>query len=143
MGQTQTIINTSNLNSVSAGGNHQIMGTLVIPNSISNGLYDVQITMTDLAGNEGVSLTSGDIIRVKNYGPSLTGETPAFNATASPTAPIRITITDVNAGVDRNSIRMYILGQSYSNSSVINMEVTESLHITQVLNGYEIIYKLS
>lgn len=143
VGQTQTIINISNINSVSAGGTHQIMGTLEIPNSIPNGLYDVQITMTDLAGNVGASLTSNDIIRVKNYGPSLTGETPAFNATASPTAPIRITITDVNAGVDRNSIRMFILGQSYSNSSVINMEVTENLHIIPALYGYEIIYKPS
>ncbi len=142
VGQTTTVINTPNMNNVSAGGTHTIIGVLDIPN-VPNGLYDVQITMTDLAGNVGSSPVYDKIIRVKNYGPTFTGEIPANNATALPTAPIRVTITDVNAGVDRNSIRMFILGQSYSNSSVINMEVTDSLYITQVANGYEVIYKPS
>ena len=85
LGQTQTIINSGNLNYVKAGGSHQIMGVIDIPNTVSDGLYDVNITMTDLAGNVNiVPETSNGIIRVKNYGPSISGETPVNNTTALP-----------------------------------------------------------
>ena len=140
LGQTQTIINSGNLNYVKAGGSHQIMGVIDIPNTVSDGLYDVNITMSDLAGNQGSSKVNG-IIRVKNYGPSISGKTPANNTTALPTDPITVTITDVNAGVARNSIRMFVLGQSYSNTSVINLEVTDNLVIGTTTNGYTVTYK--
>ncbi|NMC61474.1 MAG: hypothetical protein GYA51_19135, partial [Candidatus Methanofastidiosa archaeon] len=141
--QAPVTINNANVTNVKAGGTHQIMGAITIPSNLPDGLYDINITMIDLAGNVGSSPVSNDIIRVKNTGPSLTNETPANNAIAIPTAPIKITIKDTIAGVDRNSIRMFIYGQSYSNSSVINMEVTDSLDISPVADGYEVRYKPS
>ena len=140
LGQTQTIINSGNLGYVKAGGSHPIMGVINIPNTVSDGLYDVNITMTDLAGNVNiVPATSNDIIRVKNYGPDISGEYPINNTTT--TEPITVTIRDEYAGVDRNSIRMFILGQSYDNSSVINLEVTNNLVISTAANGYLLTYK--
>jgi len=135
LGQTQTVINSANVDYVKAGGTHTIMGAIDIPNTVSDGLYDIEITMTDLAGNSDVE-TEDDIIQVKNSGPVISGKTPANNTTALPTDPISVTMKDVNAGVDRNSIRMFILGQSNDNVSVINLEVTDNLVIGATMDGY-------
>ena len=141
LGQTQTVINSANVDFVKAGGTHTIMGAIDIPNTVSDGLYDIEITMIDMAGNVSPAATANDIIRVKNSGPVISGKTPANNTTALPTDPISVTMTDVNAGVDRNSIRMFILGQSYDNVSVINLEVTDNLVIGATANGYTATYK--
>ncbi|MCC7571769.1 MAG: hypothetical protein KO464_00070 [Candidatus Methanofastidiosum sp.] len=140
LGQTQTTINSGNVNSVKAGGTHQIIGVIDIPNTVSDGLYDIEITMTDLAENVSNPETA-NIIRVKNSGPSISNPAPANNATALSTDPITVTITDGNAGVDRNSIRMFISGQSYDNVSIINLEVTDNLLIGTTVDGYTVTYK--
>lgn len=140
LGQAQTVINAPYVDYVKAGGTHTVMGAIDIPTTVSDGLYDIEITMTDLAGNSDIETQSGTI-RVKNSGPVISGKTPANNTTALPTDPISVTMTDVNAGVDRNSIRMFILGQSYDNASVINLDVTDNLVIGTTANGYTVTYK--
>ncbi|HOI76374.1 MAG TPA: hypothetical protein PLI06_02025 [Methanofastidiosum sp.] len=136
LGQTSTAIKDPNVDSVQAGGTHIIMGIIDIPNTVSDGLYDIEIIMTDLAGNVSLAATANDIIRVKNSGPSISNPSPANNAPALPTDPISVTITDEYAGVDRNSIRMFILGQSNDNVSVINLDVTDNLVIGATMDGY-------
>ncbi|MEN6379514.1 MAG: hypothetical protein ABFD15_08055, partial [Methanofastidiosum sp.] len=136
LGQTSTAIKDPNVDSVQAGGTHIIMGIIDIPNTVSDGIYDIEITMTDLAGNVSLAATANDIIRVKNTGPSISNPSPANNAPALPTDPISVTITDGYAGVDRNSIRMFILGQSNDNVSVINLDVTDNLVIGATMDGY-------
>jgi len=74
------------------------MGAIDIPNTVSDGVYDIEITMTDLAGNVSLAATANDIIRVKNSGPVISGKTPANNTTALPTDP-------VNSNYDRCKCR--------------------------------------
>ena len=64
LGQTQTIVNSGNLNYVKAGGSHQIMGAIDIPNTVSDGLYDsTRPYASDSAGNQAFLANNG-IIRV-------------------------------------------------------------------------------
>lgn len=137
LGQTSTVINAPYVDYVKAGGTHIIMGAIDIPNTVSDGFYDIKITMTDLAGNQGSS-TKVPGIRVKNSGPDISG-TPI--TPSSVTESITATITDGIAGVDRNSIRMFILGQSYGNASVINLEVTDNLVFATATDGYTATYQ--
>ncbi|KYC46029.1 MAG: hypothetical protein APG12_00304 [Candidatus Methanofastidiosum methylothiophilum] len=135
------VITTPNLNYVTGGGTHTIMDEIDIPSNVIDGnLYGIEIIMRDLAGNEGSSLQS-NILRAKKTGPIFSNLSPGQNDIVSTTAPITLDITDSYAGVDRNSIRMFIIGKSSSNASVINMEVTNNIKIDPLgLNDYRVSY---
>jgi hypothetical protein len=135
------IINGPNLNYIKAGGIHTIMDTIDVPTNVSDGgLYDINITMQDLAGNS-VTVTGNDILKIKSTGPLLQGELPLQGNFASTTDSIEISIVDALVGVDKNSIKMFIIGQSYDNVSVINLNVTDNLNITQVgAQGYRAVF---
>lgn len=138
------IYDASNVNTVIAGGNHQIMDVLNIPSGTPAGIYDINITMTDLSGNTGHTHESGiGILRVKNSGPEFSNRLPTPQSTVSNEDSISIEVKDINVGVDRDSIKMFILGQSQDDVSVINMEATGNLNISKTLDGhgYKIEYR--
>ena len=136
IGQTTTQINTPGSNSIIGSGNHQIIGIANISPSAQNGLYNVNVTMVDLAGNNvkvfPPSINTANTIKIDNSGPAFSNISPGHNSWGTPTEYIQVYVTeDLNAaGVDRNSIRMYILGESNSSDSAINVEVTADLNVT-------------
>lgn len=153
IGQTTTPINTTGSNSIVGSGNHQIIGVSNILSSAQNGLYNVNVTMVDLAGNSVIvippSPNTTNTIKIDNSGPLFSNTSPGNNAWGTPTQYIQVYITeDLNAaGVDRNSIRMYLLGESNSSGSAINVEVTADLNVTPYTDastsGYMVRYKPS
>ena len=142
--ETTTTLNTAGATSIRGGGTHQIVGSANIPTSTASGLYDIEITMFDLAGNSVlIPPSANDIIKVDASGPTINVVSPVNNSTAKVTDLIQVSITDVNAGVDRKSIRMFVLGETNSSGAILNVEVTSDLDITPITNGYTVIYKPS
>lgn len=141
LGETNTTINTQGNSFIKAGGAKRIVGPVDIYPTATNGLCDVTIEMIDLAGNRNSS-TYNNALRIDIDGPVIQVN-PPNNGSGFSTTAIQVSITDVNAGVFRDSLKMYILGESNSSGSSINLDVTKSVKLEKISDGYKMVYEPS